>query len=62
MTAMSGVSEDRTETSAGEMTAVSNVGDVAVAMSDVGDVAVTTGVGEVGMGTTAGDYSDVRRK
>ena len=37
--------------------AVSNVVNVAVAVSDVDDVAVTTGVGEVGIGTTAGDFT-----
>ena len=39
--------------------AVSNVVNVAVAVSDVDDVAVTTGVGEVRMGTTAGDFTAI---
>ena len=41
MTAMSSVCEERTEIFAGDVTAV----------SDLGDVAVTTGVGELGTGT-----------
>ena len=42
MTAKSGVSEEWTETNTGDVTAV----------SDLGDVAVTTGVGEMGTGTS----------
>ena len=58
MTAKSGVSEEWTETNTGDVTAV----------SDLGDVAVTTGVGELGTGTSTGNVtvmsgvSDKRRK
>ena len=58
MTAKSGVSEDWTETNTGEVTA----------MSDLGDVAVTTSVGELGTGTSTGNVtvmsgvSEKRRK
>ena len=58
MTAMSGVSEEWTETNTGDVTAV----------SDLGDVAVTTAVGELGTGTSTGNMtvmsgvSEQRRK
>jgi len=57
VTAKSGVSEDWTETNTGEVTA----------MSDLGDVAVTS-VGELGTGTSTGNVtvmsgvSEKRRK
>ena len=44
---MSGVSEERTEIFAGDVTAV----------TDVGQVAVTTGVGEMGTGTSTGNVT-----
>ena len=44
---MSGVSEERTEIFAGDVTAV----------SDLGDVAVTTGVGELGTGSSTGNVT-----
>ena len=47
MTAMSGVSEEWTETNTGDVTAV----------SDLGDVAVTTAVGELGTGTSTGNMT-----
>ena len=47
VTAMSIVSEERTETNAGDVRAV----------SDVGAVAVTTGVGELGTGISSGDMT-----
>ena len=55
---MSDVSEERTEIFAGDVTAV----------RDVGQVAVTTGVGEMGTGTSTGNVtvmsgvSEERRK
>ena len=56
MTAKSGVSEEWTETNTGDVTAV----------SDLGDVAVTTGVGELGTGTgnvtVISGVSEKRRK
>ena len=47
MTAKSGVNEGRTETNTGDVTAV----------SDLGDVAVTTGVGELGTGSSTGNVT-----
>ena len=47
MTAKSGVSEEWTETNTGDVTAV----------SDLGDVAMTTGVGELGTGTSTGNVT-----
>ena len=47
MTAKSGVSEEWTETNTGNVTAV----------SDLGDVAVTTGVGELGTRTSASNVT-----
>ena len=47
MRAKSGVSEEWTETNTGNVTAV----------SDLGDVAVTTGVGELGTGTSASNVT-----
>ena len=47
MTAMSGICEERTEILAGDVTAV----------RDVGEVAVTTGVGEIGTGTSTGNVT-----
>ena len=47
MTAMSGVSEKRTEIFAGD----------AKALRDVGEVAVTTGFGEIGTGTMTGNVT-----
>ena len=47
MTAMSGVSEERTEIFAGDVTAV----------RDVGQVAVMTGVGEIGTETSTGNVT-----
>ena len=44
---MSGVCEERTEILAGDVTAV----------RDVGQVAVTTGVGEMGTGTSTGNVT-----
>ena len=58
MTAKSVVSEEWTETNTGDVTAV----------SDLGDVAVTTAVGELGTGTSTGNVtvmsgvSDKRKK
>ena len=58
MTAKSGVSVEWTKTNTGDVKAV----------SDLGDVAVTTGVGELGTGTSTGNVtvmsgvSDKRRK
>ena len=47
MTAKSGVSEEWTETNTGDVTAV----------SDLVQVAVTTGVGEMGTGTSTGNVT-----
>ena len=47
MTAKSGVSEERTETSTGDVTTV----------SDFGDVAMTTSIDEVGTGINAVDVT-----
>ena len=47
VTAMSGVSEERTEIFAGDVTAV----------RDVGQVAVMTGVGEIGTETSTGNVT-----
>ena len=47
VTAMSGVSEERTEIFAGDVTAV----------TDVGQVAVTTDVGEMGTETSTGNLT-----
>ena len=47
MTAMSGICEERTEILAGDVTAV----------RDVGEVAVTTGVGEMGTRTSTGNVT-----
>ena len=55
MTAKSGVSQKWTETNTGDVTAV----------SDLGDVAVTIGVGKLGTGTSTGNVtvmSGVREK
>ena len=68
-TVKSDASEERTETSTGDVVAASDLGDVAVtvtlqwgqalAKSDIGDGTVTTGVVEVGMRTSAGDRTAI---
>ena len=68
-TVKSDASEERTETSTGDVAAASDLGDVAVtvtlqwrqalAKSDIGDGTVTTGVVEVGMRTSVGDRTAI---
>ena len=69
VTSKSDASEERTETSTGDVVVASDLGDVAVTVtlqwgqalvkSDIGDGTVTTGVVEVGMRTSAGDRTAI---